>query len=244
MAEKWKPSIVKAVEWRGEVGVGVAGAVFVTLDAVGKFDVDPSITAGVAAEYLCNRLAIACGLPVPGASLTRRTDGSIAYTSIRFGSLKQNPAPVVPAAFVAEFPDLAAGIVAFDAWTLNRDRNAGNVAYIQNVQPPMIFDHEGCLGGKDRSSIVNLVDELQTALSPGHCLAAHLTTAADLQAWTHVISGVHPRAWRTPLQELRAVRLLTAGEAKAIGEYLENRRRLLVSVLRSSLPELDWGLFL
>lgn len=136
VAEKWKPSIVQAIEWRGEVGAGVAGAVYVTLDAVGKFDVDPAVTAGVAAEYLCNRLAIACGLPVPGASLTRRNDGTISFTSVRFGSLSQIPAPVVSADFVSAFPDLSAGIVAFDAWTLNRDRNAGNIAYIQKIQHP------------------------------------------------------------------------------------------------------------
>ena len=70
MPEKWKPSIVRAVEWRSEVGVGASGAVFVTLDAVGKFDVDPAVTACVAAEYVCNRLAIACGLPVPPAMPT------------------------------------------------------------------------------------------------------------------------------------------------------------------------------
>ena len=243
MPEKWKPSIVRAIEWRSEVGVGASGAVFVTLDAVGKFDVDPAVTACVAAEYVCNRLAIACGLPVPGASLTRRADGTAAFTSIRFGSLTQLPAPVVAADLAADYPDLTAGIVAFDAWTLNRDRNAGNVAYIHGAQPPMIFDHDCCLNGKDRPSITRLSDDLKTSLPANHCLAKHLATAAALDRWTHTLAGVQPRVWQTPLRELRAARLLAAAEEKAIDQYLHYRRLVLRDVLRASLPNLtDWGL--
>lgn len=243
MAEKWKPSIVRAIEWKAEVGSGASGAVFVTLDAVGKFDSDPAVTAGVAVEYVCNRLAIACGLPAPGASLTRRADGTTAFTSIRFGSLTQLPAPVVAADLAADYPDLAAGIVAFDAWTLNRDRNVGNVAYIRGTQPPMIFDHDCCLNGRDRSSITRLVDDLHTRLPASHCLAPHLMTAANLERWSHTIAGVQPRAWQTPLGELAAARLLSAAEVKAISQFLNYRKLVLRDVLRASLPHLtDWGL--
>ena len=125
MPEKWKPSIVRAVEWRSEVGVGASGAVFVTLDAVGKFDVDPAVTACVAAEYVCNRLAIACGLPVPGASLTRRADGTAAFTSIRFGSLTQLPAPVVAA-------DLAAAL-GLETHTVQTELEAAVKAHLTDL---------------------------------------------------------------------------------------------------------------
>ncbi len=83
-----QPMVFAVVGWGDRVGEGVYGARFCTLPGVVKSDIEPEGTCLAANEYICNRLALALGLPAPPGGLIRIADGRVAFVSLRFGSLK------------------------------------------------------------------------------------------------------------------------------------------------------------
>jgi hypothetical protein len=70
--------------WGDPVGEGISGARYCTLGGVAKIN-GPNSQLGVANEYICGRLALVLGLPVPVGEVVRTPDGEIAYVALRPG---------------------------------------------------------------------------------------------------------------------------------------------------------------
>ncbi len=238
-----RPLIFGVAAWGSPVGQGVYDARFCTLGGVVKADQDPTQSCTAANEYICNRLALALGLPAPPGGLIRTEDGQPAFVSMRFGSLTESPPPVVPPDFVKDQPRIAAGIVAFDCWIANSDRHERNLAYRRGTIPPAIFDHGLCLGGESRSAIPQLptrVDE------PGfnNCLAPLIQTSEYLDEWRFAISGLPKTTISAIIEDIVGVGLLTIGEGNLIAGFLRSRQGILRRLLERKMPQvLDWGLF-
>ncbi len=135
-----------AVDAFGESLDGTAGARACTIHGVIKQNT-PGAPHLVANEFICGRLAAAMGLPVPPGGIVKLDDDSLAYVSLRFGLNGEQPPPAYADELVADLPDLALRIVAFDCWVANRDRHEGNLTYERRAIPPMVFDHEKALMG-------------------------------------------------------------------------------------------------
>lgn len=139
-------SIVYEVSaWGAAVGDGVSQAVYCTLEGVAKIQ-EPNHYV-VANEYICGRLGLALGLPVPPGVVVTSPDQKLGYVSLRFGPRNSKPPPADAAQLVAHYPRLAADIVLFDCWVANADRHKKNLAYVPNAVPPTLFDHSHALFG-------------------------------------------------------------------------------------------------
>jgi hypothetical protein len=110
----------------------------------------------VANEFICGRLGLMIGLPIPPGMVARTDDGNLAYISLRFGPKGELSPPVIPEHLVEDNPSIAAGINAFDCWIGNEDRHPGNVAYVrgQSQRPATVFDHSHALLGFERGGAV------------------------------------------------------------------------------------------
>jgi hypothetical protein len=237
-----RPIIYGVMEWGDPVGQGAYGATFCTLGGVVKADDDPTQTCTAANEYICNRLALALGLPAPPGGLIRMRDQRPAFVSLRFGSLKEAPPPVVPTQFMSDHPDLASGTVAFDCWVANPDRHPGNLAYRRSSIPPAMFDHGLCLAGESRSSIYSMINRVDDPAFE-NCLTPLLSTAKILEAWVHTIGALPRPTIDGIIAETVGVGLLTADEARLIGGFLRIRQHTLHRLLRMRMLHLpDWGL--
>src|SRR5690348_11554661 len=108
----------------------------------------PSQLYVVPNEFICGRLGLIMGLPVPPGVVVRADSGDLAYVALRFGQKGEKLPPVIPEHVVEDNPSVAAGVVAFDCWVGNRDRHTQNLAYSRAVRNMHIFDHSHALLGE------------------------------------------------------------------------------------------------
>jgi hypothetical protein len=226
--------VFRAMEWRDPIMGTAEDPYFVTLDAVGKKNEEG--TASVPAEFLCNRIALMVGLPVPPGALVKATDGSVAFVSLRFGSLKELPAPAVPAEFARDNPGIAAGISVFDLLVLNHDRNPGNLGYIKGAQPAVMIDHGRALGASDRFASLSANSN---GLVKRHCLKDHLTSDDDLQRWIGRLQRVDIDVLKEHTHALVGLHLVTAIEGRGILEFLRFRLHQLEHLVQLWLPTVE-----
>jgi hypothetical protein len=232
----------QAVTWGPPVNQGVSRAQFVQLQAIAKVDHDPdSCVVGV--EWICARLAQLVALPAPPPALTRSSDGRLWFVCLQFGDLTQLPAPVVPPQLVADHPEVAAGIIAFDAWIANADRHAQNLAYVPGKVPPVIFDHgHAFAAGGSRAKLTQLPSHLADP-APTGCLVPHLSTAQPFGPWLSVLTGVPSASIQRIAEEAVSAGALRADEAHVIHDYLVKRQSHLSAALRAGCSALtDWGI--
>lgn len=136
-------------------------------------------------ELVASRLGALIGLPtVPG--MVARTPRGPAFISMKFGLAGERLPPIPAATFCAREPFLAAGVVAFDCWIANPDRNAGNLAWSKTTGLGL-FDHDGALLASHEPN--------PSAHSIGaHCLAQYVNDLSDVDAWLQRIEALPPSA--------------------------------------------------
>lgn len=231
------------------VGDGVTGSRFCTLDGIVK-------TAGtqapyqVANEYVASKLAGLLGLPVPPGTIVQLDDKTMAFAMMKFGQKGDKPPPVDPEEFVTGHPQLAAGIVLFDAWIINGDRHAGNLAWYPGGQGSVsIFDHGHALFGTVADKgIDHLANHAADPCLGYGCLIGELTGSADVEAWVERIDAVRDSAIRDICQPLKGLGVCTHEESVKLGDVLVSRRKAMRSLVTGDrekfkkIKEEDWGL--
>lgn len=168
------------------VGSGVTGARFCSIAGVVKTNTTdrPFLVAN---EFICNRLAMMLGLPAPPGVITRTDDGQPLFVVLRFGRRGEMFPPVKPKDVVADRPRDAAGVVAFDVWVANSDRNTGNLLYVRSAVPLAMIDHGNALFGAHESGASRLDERRDKPCISSGCLHEHLRTLDDLARWAERI---------------------------------------------------------
>jgi hypothetical protein len=175
--------------WGAPVGAGVAGARYCTLSGVAKLN-GPAGSYVVANEFICGRIGLALGLPVPPGVIVDASNGEPAYVVLRFGKKSERPPPVIPADLVEDFPRVAAGIVVFDSLILNGDRHQENVAYSRAGLPVNVFDHShALLGSSAGNGTARLTKQLDSPFIRG-CLVPHLRDGSLLYGWVERVQAL------------------------------------------------------
>jgi hypothetical protein len=235
--------IYRAVAWGPDVGVGINGARYITLQGIAKADPFSDRTL-VGNEVLCSRLGAMLGLPTPPGALFFDSDDKAHHVGLQFGELAALPAPVVPPVLVASLPAMAAGIIAFDYWVANEDRNDGNLAFSPGNIPLAVFDHDQALGGGFRDELLKLPGRSCDSIVDlgSHCLAAHAPPAAYFGPWLDRIAGFPEALVRGQCESLVAAGYWSQAEAGGVTEFLAARRHCLRAILERELPDLDWGM--
>jgi hypothetical protein len=231
------PLVFRALNWRDPIAGTAEEPHFVTLDAIAKTNEDG--TASVAAEYICNRIALMVGLPVPPGALIYAPGTPIAFVSLRFGSLSELPAPIIPSDFVTSNSRLAAGIALFDLLVLNQDRNSGNIAFLKGKQSAAIFDHGRSLCAADR--FANIAAS-QTLTPARHCLQPFIRNSTDLAIWLERLARLDQTVVGEYVQDLVRLKLLSKSESAALLGFLRIGLDQLGSLAQKWLPTVERGL--
>ena len=136
---------------------------------------DPAKPFMLANELIGTRLAAALGLPTLPGEIARSFDGRNCWVTPRISeSGTTSPPPATEAQIAAEYPNVVAGMLAFDSWIHNVDRTADNVLFDPRLGVWLI-DHENSLAEPDGRAFGRKAD--QVAETP---LASHPFVAAPL----------------------------------------------------------------
>lgn len=172
------------------VGQGATGSVHVGVAGIAKA-ATPNLPYTVPNELVCTHLARLMMLPIPPSFLIEK-EGKPHHVSLDFNLAGQSLPPVDAAAMVAAHPKLAVGIIVFDAWVFNHDRNATNVAFDTTTNKVQIFDHShALLHGSDENAARNHFETHKRALNIGnHCLANEIKTFDGVHEWLERMRGI------------------------------------------------------
>jgi hypothetical protein len=221
---------------------GASGAIEVQMYGIAKDDTTEPYT--VVNEYVCSRLGMAVGLPVPPATIAMDSNGKYMFVSMRFTAGLASLPPVNPAELVAGRPEVAAGIVAFDCWVGNWDRHAGNIAFVPGVSGVSVFDHGRTLLRTPSGAGIAEIGKWRTqpCLFRQSALLPHVNDHGLLTRWAERISLVTKELISDACGTAARLGACTLAEAQAAEEFLEYRKTGVMSYLsaeRGMLPRVS-----
>lgn len=162
--------------------------VFVSIAGVGKA-VLPNQPYIVANELICSSIARALLLPCPPGALME-SGNTTYFFSLDFNLAGQALPPVSPAAIVQNFPELAWGIIVFDAFVMNGDRHNQNIAHDATTNRVQIFDHSHAFLTPGGDIDQTLAARNASLALGGHCLAGEINTDAGLAGWLERVKQI------------------------------------------------------
>jgi hypothetical protein len=214
----------------GKLG-GASGALEVLMEGIAKDDSSEHYT--VANEYICNRAALAVGLPVPPGTIAKKADRTNMFVCLRFTAGPTSLPAVDPADLVADHPELAAGIVAFDCWVGNWDRHAGNLAYVQGASGVSLFDHGRTLlrtPAGEGAAAIDAVRDMPLVHDAG-ALLPHVNDYKLLNRWSDRIARVMPELISDACGVAARTGTCSDEEAQAVERFLDHRKTRIMSYL-------------
>lgn len=231
----------KIAEWGDPLNDGVSESRYINVNGVAKTNLplEPHIVAN---ELICARLALAVGLPVPPGFLVMK-DGEPWFVSLNFNLAGEPLPPIRPQLLVARKPELCAGIVLFDAWVLNPDRHARNLAHDTSTDDVQIFDHSRALMPTDMAQRQYAEQMVDSPAIGAHCLARELTDASAFKGWHQRIMAIPEHQLTDALQAAVDVGL-EPGNVGFFMDYLLERRSRLPNIVAANplvFPSLNLG---
>lgn len=237
-------SYIFEIDTWGENFVDSAAAPhYCTLGGIAKANEPPDAPNVVFNEFVCARLAAMLGLPVPPGVLAKRDDGTLVFVSLRVGKKGDRPPPVIPARLIADHPDVAAGVVAFDCWVYNDDRHDENVAYLPTLGPPVVFDHDHALLGEMPTTPDELLARRDTPCVE-RCLPPEIESEEHFVPWCDQIAALDEGRIRGVCSLAAAAGVTTPELATAAGDFLVYRKDKVRGMLRASsdaFPKIQWS---
>jgi len=223
------------IEAWGEQLTGACAPRRCTLSGVAKRDSKDAPYA-VANEFICGRLGLLIGLPVPPGAVVVDDDGELAYVSLRFGPRGEPPPPINPQKFVEDNPSTVAGVIAFDCWIRNPDRHQHNLAYVRGEPriPVMVFDHSHALLGIQAGEAVQQLQETVDEPLISGILRRHVTSGREFGYWADRIRAVSSALIRDICRTVVHADGITADECTAAAEFLIRRKDRVLEMIRAS----------
>lgn len=215
----------------GEHLGGTTGIRSCSIDGIVKQNVDAAPYC-VANEFICGRLGLLVGLPVPPGAIVPLDDGGLAYVALRFGPRGESPPPAFEDLLARDYPELALRIVAFDSWIANNDRHAKNLSYSPGTIPLRVFDHERALLG---AAGIKRLEELRNQAILNCCLVDFIPDLSHLGKISDEIQWIAKHRLSIVCDEALEAKAISKDEKDRIVEFLQARAGSITSLV-SRLP--------
>lgn len=184
----------------------------------------------VANEFICAGLAAMLGLPVPMGALAADVAGETVWVSTLVGIKGQELAPPDSGDVVSAEPDIAAGILVFDAWVGNGDRHDSNLVFHPAIGL-WIFDHEKTLGGAKTGS-PEVMKSSRNFVDTSHLFRAEQLSEKHLGDWVQRVLHAPASAIARIVQSGVSHSLYSSQARDGIMEFLDYRRSRLRQLVR------------
>ena len=229
-----------------QLGIGVAGSVNLTVDAVGKAN-SANAPYCIANEMICAEIGRFLRLPVPPGGIVTSAHHPPMYASLNFNLTGVALPPVNPALCVQLLPNLATGLLLFDILIANSDRHAGNLSVDSLATPPQmnVFDHSHALLGNAAGLGVLRVTALagHLAVTGGaytggnrHCLIDAVNDDQHFTTWIARITALPDFV----IEEICADAMpfgMTLAESQAVQTFLKDRRDTFTNLIEQHRAE-------
>ena len=184
-------------------------------------------------EYLAARLANSCGIPVPFGDITSLPEGREAWVSgITSRDGKILPPPQISSLVTSERHALS-GILVFDQWIFNGDRDAKNLIWSSDIGLWAI-DHELAFCGPREEDAAEWLDENHAlTLRYGHWSSLGLTDA-DFSPWVNHIRAHGAAHADRAIESAHKRGLGTRDSLRPYKDFLKERANNLVVLMRNS----------
>ena len=241
-----------------QLGIGVADSRYVSIQAVAKTN-GPLAPYCIPNELICGEIGRFLGLPIPPGGVVRGQGKAepLFFASLDFNLTGNILPPIDPAECVERLPELASGILLFDALVANCDRHSENLAMDTSTSPPLLnlFDHShGMFGGREGMAAERLGRiHNSLALTPGewtgvsrHCLLHAVRSDDHFGSWLDRIARLPDFFIENACRA--AVNLgITSDDAKIAVDFLCHRRDQLPTIVSDSRSDFRsiaaWRLF-
>lgn len=228
----------KVFHWGNPVGKGATSPYHVAVLGVAKAS-NPNMPRTVANELICADLGRAIRLPIPPSFIVMKENVPY-HVSLNFYLAGESLPDADPSAVAAAHPDLCCGIVLFDSWICNGDRNNGNIAFDAITSRVMLFDHSHAfMHGADWRPYL---DKQRGTLNV-HPLAAHMTSGAAFAHWNDRIAQV-PEYFIREAVEHGADSGMSQDDKKFCADFLIERRDQLMDLVeatKANFPKIPAG---
>ncbi len=176
----------------------------------------------LANEYIAGRLAAALGIPCPPGDIVELYDGKLGYGSLGVLNHGQTVAPPDIYEVGRKNPNFAAGVLVFDEWIINPDRNDENVIWWPG-RKPYIIDHEKALFGTTGNipSKIALRDKFVTG---GHPFRS-IVSRPNIVQWCLEVERLSSAAVRSAIEQARSWQLITETQSNDLMATLFLRKR-------------------
>jgi hypothetical protein len=213
-------------------------------------------------EWIAGNIAQFLRLPIPPFALTRNDPSHKGmFASLRFGTKQLHkqtretqPRDMIPEPCVRNDPELCTGILLFDIYVANGDRNRSNLKVNDPFNPTdfNIFDHERSLFFVEAKQGKKRLDEMLTALGVSrgsvsghsqHCFLDAITTDEHFYQWISKIASIRDWFIDEICHEMND--WLTEDEIEAVILFLKYRKDNLVEIIRKHKSKFrikDWGI--
>lgn len=212
---------------------------FCTIEGIAKLNSAPGpqdqAPYAVTNEFICGRLGLIIGLPVPPGVIATTDENKLAYVSLRFGPRGELPPPANIPHLVEDHPGIAAGVIAFDCWIGNQDRHDKNIAYQrgQAQLPVTVFDHSHALLGHQRGKGAELLRQQIDAPLIAGSLAPHITSGGEFVDWADQISTVPNRVIQGLCRAVVHPDGITPDECSAAEDFLIYRKDRIMEKIQA-----------
>lgn len=244
------------VRLRGEI-LGATKPQQADVSAIVKKSDRRTSAYAAANEIICAKLGSYIGLPIPPGVLAvdKNDKKQVYYASLDFAGDGTRLPDIFPKECCREFTHLSTGILLFDIWVLNPDRNKGNIYRNDRSTKTRlwVFDHSHALFGTVAGEGSLRLGQNRTSLGIGnttssndHCLCAVLETSAHFQEWYARIAGVPAHLIKAACEEAKADGAgLNDVDVERAVEVLTYRQRKLPDIVSNNRVAFkriaDWG---
>lgn len=232
-------------EWGEEVGKGATSPRYCTLDGVVKVNNDrwPNVVFN---EFICGRLGLVIGLPVPPGAVVQTADGGFGYVALRFGKKGEKPPPTLVEHLVEDHPKIVSGVITFDCWIQNSDRHTENIAYSRDLGlTPVVFDHSHALLGPTQITAEKLLEAIDEPCVE-NVLPKAITNADSFPEWCDRIAIVPNEQIHSLCDDATRIGIVGREISKAVANFLiyrKNKLRAFLVKSENKFPRIEqWSL--
>jgi hypothetical protein len=223
----------KVWAWGDPIHGSTAGATHVGIAGVAKVYSESKMYA-IANEFICAELGRYIRLPIPPWVLVDK-GGKPCFVSLNFNLAGETLPPVIPSDFVQEYSYISCGIIMFDMWLANGDRNECNIACYDATKEVHVFDHEAALlRGNSGTTYLNSLNG-QFGLDD-HCLVPHIRNLQSCYDWHNKIESIPDHFISAIVNESKKCGL-DPDLVKPCEQFLLSRRESLIDVLNDNMDK-------